>query len=443
MENYTNADIFDVLDEAIYISDIDTYEILYANQSARKLFECEDLAAKRCYELFHQRKSACEHCKRMRRLVKNSYEWESYVERRKKHFQFKNKLIMYQGRRARIEIAFDVTDQMKKNNELYTALNLEKFVTEQVAKISKSKDLHTAFDQMLEAVGSYMGAERAYIFEIYKNTVSNTYEWCAPGVIPQKQNLQNLPLSDVRHWTRVLEKSQCILVEDIEDIAHTDQEEYRILKMQDITSCIEAPILQGQELVGFIGVDNAPPGMNANILYLLKTLGYFVSIVMQNAEHEFVLESLSYVDEMTGAANWNAYSKQMEHLRRNANFRSMGLAMCDLNGLKKINDLCGHHKGDEVICRLAAMLREAFGARSVFRIGGDEFAVLMPEVTEDRFQSALAAFRSALEASSEVNAAIGALWYEECHDPEKMMKLANRKMYQDKQNYYEQLKTRQ
>jgi len=54
-----------------------------------------------------------------------------------------------------------------------------------------------------------------------------------------------------------------------------------------------------------------------------------------------------------------------------------GVIGCDVNGLKKINDTLGHKAGDEYICAACKMLCEYFKHSPVFRIGGDEFVVIL------------------------------------------------------------------
>lgn len=68
------------------------------------------------------------------------------------------------------------------------------------------------------------------------------------------------------------------------------------------------------------------------------------------------------------------------------NCRSFGTgaaAVFDMNGLKAINDSCGHEEGDWAISAAAGALKNVFGAENLFRMGGDEFTALMPEKTKN------------------------------------------------------------
>jgi two-component system cell cycle response regulator len=72
--------------------------------------------------------------------------------------------------------------------------------------------------------------------------------------------------------------------------------------------------------------------------------------------------------------------------------RPLGLLMIDLDGFKQINDRCGHPAGDALLAEVALRMREVIrGGEGVYRYGGDEFAVLLPDAT--RSASALIAGR--------------------------------------------------
>ena len=113
---------------------------------------------------------------------------------------------------------------------------------------------------------------------------------------------------------------------------------------------------------------------------------------LENTESEFQekvdqnnrmrsVERMARRDELTGIKNKNAFSEQMRRLddRIKAGDDSLqfGLVMCDMNNLKIINDTRGHSFGDEAIQKTSQMVCSVFKQSSVFRIGGDEFVVLL------------------------------------------------------------------
>ena len=91
------------------------------------------------------------------------------------------------------------------------------------------------------------------------------------------------------------------------------------------------------------------------------------------------IQKLAYQDELTGASNLTAYDREVERLNEEIRkgSASFSVVMFDINQLKLINDTCGHAKGDAAIKATFRAAREIFPNSLIFRIGGDEFVVLV------------------------------------------------------------------
>lgn len=171
---------------------------------------------------------------------------------------------------------------------LLKELEASKMIHKQIAILNSAADLNAAIEEVLICVGRYMNAERAYIFEESGGLYSNTVEWCAPGVRPEKDTLQNIQKEDIT-WISPLSAGDCVIISDIEKIKSYDPFMYDILSRQNIKSVIEAPITINGVLSGFIGVDNAPEDITRLIADSLYLLGSFIGIAMYNrSEHEKV-----------------------------------------------------------------------------------------------------------------------------------------------------------
>jgi len=142
--------------------------------------------------------------------------------------------------------------------------------------LRRSEDHEIAFNRLLDLIASFYGADRAYIFEfdLGSQRLSNTYEWCAEGIEPEIEKLQNLDLSIVDRWIVQFEAHGEFYINSTDGELDHDSDEYKILAMQDIQSLMAAPLHLGGDIVGFLGVDN--PRANTNTLLVLQAVSSFV-----------------------------------------------------------------------------------------------------------------------------------------------------------------------
>jgi diguanylate cyclase (GGDEF)-like protein len=113
------------------------------------------------------------------------------------------------------------------------------------------------------------------------------------------------------------------------------------------------------------------------------------------ASHE-ALWTLARRDELTGAGNYRALHERLgaEVARHGRHGREFALILIDLDGFKQINERFGHLEGDRLLAEIASALDdEVRGGDSVFRQGGDEFAVIVPEANAEEAEEVAARLR--------------------------------------------------
>lgn len=111
------------------------------------------------------------------------------------------------------------------------------------------------------------------------------------------------------------------------------------------------------------------------------------------------LAQLAYNDTLTGLKNRAAFQEQLNNYETHPeDLATVSIALADLNFLKKINDTYGHKKGDAIIIQCANLLSANFGKiGSVYRIGGDEFVVIIPNAPPAQCNEAYANFKRAVK----------------------------------------------
>jgi diguanylate cyclase (GGDEF)-like protein/PAS domain S-box-containing protein len=108
------------------------------------------------------------------------------------------------------------------------------------------------------------------------------------------------------------------------------------------------------------------------------------------------LEEMSLYDSLTGLYNRNFFEVEMTRLS-DTRYSPLGIIVCDLDGLKHINDTLGHQAGDRMLINAADLLRQNFRYSDILaRIGGDEFAVLLPQTGRETVERILQRLREAV-----------------------------------------------
>ncbi|RRD95687.1 EAL domain-containing protein [Clostridiales bacterium COT073_COT-073] len=311
----------------------------------------------------------------------------------------------------------------------------ENSVNESLKRMMSISDPDEAIDDLLLFLGEKCFCERTYIFEKTDHgTFSNTYEWCAEGIIPQKDLLQEEPLETIQWWWDLFENDRPVIIRDLEDIKDVYPQLYAGLKPQEITTLVTAPISLNGNLVGFLGVDNPEVNQVDSIARLLSGIGYFVAFVIERRNLNRRLEYSSYHDQLTGAKNRHAYSEFIEKFHWD---KSMGVVFCDVSELKQTNDTMGHIQGDKLITFWYENLKTVFSSDIIYRIGGDEFVVFCENWLKKDFYKAISALQK-IVYNNVSHLAVGSAWGDLEQNIQELINQAERGMYLDKANYYNQ-----
>jgi diguanylate cyclase (GGDEF)-like protein len=127
-------------------------------------------------------------------------------------------------------------------------------------------------------------------------------------------------------------------------------------------------------------------------------LGIVLLVRRLRASHE-ALWALARRDELTGVGNYRALHERLaaEIARHDRHGREFALVVLDLDGFKQVNERYGHLEGDRLLAEIGASLRrEVRREDSVFRQGGDEFAVIVPEVNAEEAGEVAARLRDSV-----------------------------------------------
>lgn len=319
-------------------------------------------------------------------------------------------------------------EQIRQRLEIATMLN------SCVGKLNSDTDIDVGINNLLATVNGYFQADRTYVFEIDpdRDVLINTFEYiCGQEVSAQMDNLQEVPVSVIKVWMQNFRQGRSYYMSDLEQ--ERGQPSYEMLKAQQVWRLLAVPLMKGGAMVGFLGVDN--PRAHYDDATLLASIQFFVTNSLDRKKQQAYLEKLSYRDMLTGLYNRNRYIERLEAYKQ-VQDQQIGAIYIDLNGLKKVNDEQGHRAGDELIVRAAGTIAGIF-AEDAYRVGGDEFVVILLDVSREDFARKTEQLRRQMQENS-VDASIGGVWQASTENLEDLLRLADENMYREKKRYYSQ-----
>lgn len=319
-------------------------------------------------------------------------------------------------------------EQIRQRLEIATVLN------SCVGKLNSDTDIDVGINNLLATVNDYFQADRTYVFEIDpdRDVLINTFESiCGQEVSAQMDNLQEVPVSVIKVWMQNFRQGRPYYMSDLEQ--ERGQPSYEMLKAQQVWRLLAVPLMKGGAMVGFLGVDN--PRAHYDDATLLASIQFFVTNSLDRKKQQAYLEKLSYRDMLTGLYNRNRYIERLEAYKQVQN-QQIGAIYIDLNGLKKVNDEQGHRAGDELIVRAAGTIAGIF-AEDAYRVGGDEFVVILLDVSREEFARKTEQLRRQMQENS-VDASIGEVWQASTENLEDLLRRADENMYREKKRYYSQ-----
>lgn len=431
---------FDELDEMVYVSDIETNELVYMNKHLLESLgfdSCIKYQGKMCYEVLQGRHAPCPFCTNLKLQEGKFISWVHKNPVLNKRFLIKDSMIVSQGRRYRIEIAIDADSETACYMPYFYVRN-ETILNECLQQIFSTTNPEESIEQLLVYIGNTFDCDRVYIFEIDGRRTSNTYEWCAESVIPQKELLQNVSLTGIDWWMDLFAENQVTVIENLENIRNLYPESYAVLKPQNITSLVAGPIKADGQIIGFLGVDNPDKQRRPLVEPFLNVIGYFVSSLLRRRDLLDRLNELSYHDQLTGALNRNALAEYYVQLP----MKTVGVIYCDITGLKSVNDSLGHAAGDKMICHCYETIKNSVSSGKIYRTGGDEFIVLCPDCSEKEFGNMVRDLQESIRRD-EHHMALGYAWSDApVLNLEDIIVQADKVMYEDKRIYYQKYSQR-
>ncbi len=313
---------FDNINEIVYVSDLENYQLVYMNKKALEVYginSLEEVRGRSCHQILRGSGSPCSFCSGFASEPGRFEERQYYDRNLDRHFLLRSTILTENGKRYRLEMALDISEQEQQKNMVQSVQNLEAVINEglRVALLEETPD--QSLEVLLGYLGKALSGERTYIFE--RNSAGcddNTYEWTAPGVRPEKENLQNVPPEVCASWYRNFSIGKHIVINDLEDIRVSDPLQYENLKNQDIHSLVVVPLYDDDRIIGFYGVDNPPAKSLEYTSNMLQTAAYFIVSslrrrnLVRKLEERYKSEARQSLEDLLEGARTGIWSIELE-----------------------------------------------------------------------------------------------------------------------------------
>lgn len=233
---------------------------------------------------------------------------------------------------------------------------------------------------------------------------------------------------------------------------HLSPEKFETLRRGDgftPKSVLSCAILADNEFLGTINIDNTESvtAFKEEDKPLIRHLAVQTGIAFKNTRLIEQTLYLSRYDSLTNTYNRRYFEELLlkSYEQAKLNHQGITLVIFDINDLKQVNDTYGHEAGDVLINSFAEGVKSSIRESDIFaRFGGDEFAVIFPNTPADQLEEIISRIRNYFIAKPftylgrkilTINFGYGAAVYpDELQDIDCLIRIADRKMYENKKN---------
>lgn len=322
----------------IYISDMETYELLYTNESFSNAMQisAKQAAGQKCFQVIHGRDEPCPFCTNSLLSKDKVYNWEFYNSQLRQAFQKREKILQWNGRKAHLSLSIPLDSINKKAADITVGLK-----NIQVGLIRLETDDHRSIlwynDKFLEMLG--------YTKEQFEMESLNRCTYMHPDdferasmIASDLKNTGDNAVLEVRVYTRSKEERIWAIT-----LYKVNSEDSR----------------DGVPSIYSMGID-----------------------LTEERKRNEIKADVIETDSLTGVLNRAETERQINEYIQNNGDSQAALFMVDTDDFKMINDNYGHIVGDMVLTAMADGMKAIMRKHDIVgRIGGDEFMVFMKDIS--------------------------------------------------------------
>ena len=444
-----------------YLVDPDTFELICGNQAfydrlGMSEAQCTGI---KCYEAMQRRQTPCPFCSKANWSKDKFYLWRNLNPSLEQEFLIKNKLVSWRGRESLLAVAVDISNDKSIVDSLDNGAEELHSILSGVQHMANAPSLSAAMDSAMETIGCFFMADSVRFWRRGpNNTYTCAHSWSCRGTRPLErgergeqgeqrvQGIQGAQVDqgdqgyqgaeeihtwlDGRKWTKPL------MVENPEAMLCHSYAMYRYMKTSNIRNQRWLQIQERGEELGCVSIENIASNF-LNIAFL-ESFSVFVAVEMKKRA---LMESALYADRhdvLTDLLSRKSFEEYMNSHRADS-LVSLGVVMSNFNNLKGINSAHGFQAGNYFIRQFAGMMRSVFGDYPLFRLNGDEFLAVVPEVTRPELEDKVSELLRLTRENGAFTVSVGHSWDDVEKDLAILIEQATQGMRVNKKRHYDAL----
>jgi signal transduction histidine kinase/CheY-like chemotaxis protein/PAS domain-containing protein len=229
-----------------------------------------------------------------------------------------NATLLFEGHKPTklVGVNYDVTEiELARTQSLYRS-QLENLLVSLSVDLIKNhyRDINEVVTNALGKAGEFVGADRAYrfMYDFENGVCSNTHEWCAEGIVPELEYLQNISVNEIRLWVTAHRAGLPFFIKSVQELPEQHGLR-RILEPQGIQSLVTIPLMHDEQCMGFIGFDAVRnerlwTDVDLTLLRLLADLLVNADIrikheILINEQNQALTTARDHAEYLAGEAN--------------------------------------------------------------------------------------------------------------------------------------------